>query len=88
MINLGYRKQMLKTYNLNSNKTDKILQDTVSKKELFAYTLIFTIFIFFTISIDFGKLNYDRLKFVFLFLIEYFIGLWCVLFIIRYILQM
>lgn len=87
-FNVLFRKQIFETYNLNSDKTDQILHDNISKKELYSYTLIFTIFIFFTLSIDFGKLNYGRLKFVFAFLFQYFIGLWCVLFIIRYVLQL
>lgn len=85
-FNVLFRKQIFETYNLNSDKTDQIVHNNISKKELYAYTLIFTIFIFFTLSIDFGKLNYGRLKFVFAFLFQYFIGLWCVLFIIRYVL--
>jgi len=88
VLNYCYINQIFDTYNLNEEKTKQILDGNESQRKIISYVLVYTLFVFFTVGIDFGKLNFSRIKFVFIFLMQYFVGLWCVLFMIRFIFKL
>jgi len=48
-----------------------------------ANPLLFTLFIFFSLRIEFDKLNFNRFRWVAFFLIQYAAGIWCLFFIVR-----
>jgi hypothetical protein len=57
-----------------------------NKKGKFCLTvLLYTILIFFSLRVNFDKLRFKRLGFVYIVLGQYIVGLWCLLFIVRFI---
>ena len=63
---------------------EKELLSTFRKLSL---VFLYTIFIFFSIGISFNRLDYSKMRFVFAFFIQYFIGLFCLVFILRAIIK-
>jgi hypothetical protein len=53
-----------------------------------AIILLYTAFIFFSLHIDLSRLSLKKLKFVFLFFCQYTIGLLCLFFIFKFILEL
>jgi len=85
LINVSFPKQIGLTYPIIAFNLPQ--QRRYRKIHRLARIFLFTIFIFFSLRIDFEKLNYNRLGFVFLILIEYAVGVWCLFFIARTLLN-
>lgn len=67
---------------------DPKAQDRVSRLRTIINVLVFTSFIFFSLHIDFDKLQYKSSKWIAWFFIQYLVGLFCLFFIANAILKL
>jgi hypothetical protein len=88
LFNASYWTGMQATYPIvplpKINYYDRGFKSNVRK---LTTALLFTIFIFFSIGINFSKLNYNKLRFVIAFFLQYLIGLFCLVFILKAIIK-
>jgi len=77
-FNLKYSTQMIETYPLMNISGHK-------KLRFYSLVFLYTFFIFFSLRVDLTKLKFKQLRFVYAFLSQYLIGLWCMIFILRFI---
>ncbi len=61
---------------------------TSARKSRFIPILLYTLFVFFSLKIDFAKLKFSKSSFILLFFLEYLIGLICIFFIFNAIIKL
>lgn len=88
MINLVQWRQVYKTYPIVDWQKGDYYNRQNEKRRLYFTVLLYTIFVFFSLRVSFDKLKFDRLSFVYLFLFQYLAGLWCLIFIVRFVIRL
>ena len=87
-FNLKYWRQIFEIYPLKEGQQAGLYKRSNKKLRFYSIVLLYTLFIFFSLRVDLNKLNFKNLKFVYFFLAQYLIGLWCMVFIIRFIIKL
>jgi hypothetical protein len=87
-FNKRYWLQMLETYPLKDDKKSSLYNQKSNRLRYYSIVLLYTCFIFFSLRVDLNKLNFKNLKFVYAFMLQYLIGLLCMIFIIRFIFKL
>lgn len=85
IFNRIYWKEMLEAYPLNDGQKSSTFNQKGKKLRFNSIVLLYTCFIFFSLRIDFNKVNFKKHRFIYAFLAQYILGLWCMLFIVRFI---
>lgn len=88
LFNLKYWKQIFEIYPLKEGQRASVYKQDNRKLRFYSIVILYTFFIFFSLRVDLNKLNFKNLKFVYAFLAQYLIGLWCMIFIIRFIIKL
>lgn len=81
IFNMLYWSPMGKTYPIIDLNVPALHERKYLRQLLLIF--LFTIYVFFSLRIDFSKIKYDRLGFVFMLFFQYAIGVWCLFFIAR-----
>jgi hypothetical protein len=85
-FNLWRSEEMLSTYPV-IHLHPYYQSEKMSRKKI-STMFLYTVLIFFTLNISFSRLNFSRHPYVYMFLFQYLTGIWCLLFIIRYVLKL
>lgn len=87
-LNLSFWKQIHETYPIVEGQRADSFNRKNQKGRFYLTVLLYTILIFFSLRVNFDKLKFKRLGFVYILLGEYLVGLCCLLFILRFILKL
>ena len=87
-FNLKYWNQVFEAYPLKDGHKASLYNQKSKKMRFYSIVFLYTLFIFFSLRIDLNRLNFKNVKFVYAFLVQYLIGLWCMIFIIRFIIKL
>lgn len=80
--------KIYETYPLKNGQNAATYNKPNNKFRFYSAVLLYTLFIFFSLRIDFSKLNFRHLGFVYFLLCQYIVGLWCMIFILRFVFKL
>ncbi len=88
IFNLFCWKEIFEIYPLKEGQRATAYKQENRKLRFYSIVILYTLFVFFSLRVDLNKLNFTKLKFVYAFLVQYLMGLLCMLFIIRFIIKL
>lgn len=88
LFNSIYWFQMFEIYKLEEKEKVSYYKHSKNKLRFYSMILLYTCFIFFSLRVDLNKLRLKNLKFVYAFLFQYLVGIWCMIFIVRFIFKL